>query len=531
MKKMRHFLIMMIIMVTMLPLVVKAASITEASYNVTGLSAHGEILSIEGNNTNTGKNDGSGIIRFEDVSNTSTLVTMDVIATADSWREVVSITYELFEGNNSVFTDTISGDDVVNSNDGQVKVRFSFKNNKLTKIKVSVKTRNRKSEKTEETISYTYPIEFFDFSYAVNSCKDKLSVELIKTGSKNVINKKAENQIIFEDIYESKTNVSFNTMLKSLSYYKVYDVIYTMYGKSNNTICSDTVRGIKLRNNTGSAKLKFDITDTNVKKVQIQLTMMTRSGKIEKETVTRNLDISFSSDFDIGKCMTENGSVEFVSAGGNNSIGGNINYKKDSDDFSEFIVQADSGATVEKIPYFLMNSDGSEICSGEITGSKIKEPSVRLKMKFTNGKVRKIKICMYSNQKKEHCEQHGLDIVHDYNDSGGEGIAVKDNLAGISLGDLSPEEFTSNICDEGEESLSVLIKKYWGYVMVCVPILLIIMLIVDFLKAITSNDSEQLKKSGNNSIKRVLAAVILLMLPLVVTTVFNLIGIGNYLCF
>lgn len=533
MKKIRHLLIIIMVML-LLPLNVNAAKQSiSATYNSTGLSTYGSIVNIIGSNGNDDNDTGSGIILFEDVSNTSNLVTVDVVATADSSREIVSLKYELFEGMKSLFQDTITGEDIVNNNGGTVRVKFSFTNKKVSQIKVSAVTRKRSGNKNETTTNvYSHPIEFYDILYTDGSCKGKLKISLSSTGKTNTSSKKAEKQIKFENVYESKTKVDFDLSLEAYSYHKIENVMYELYNASGKLICKDTIRGAKLRKNEGSALLKFSILDTKASKIKITTTAVKREEPQSGNYVKSNeLSFSFNEDFNIGDCLKENGSASFVEAGTNNSAGGNINYKKDTNNFSEFIVQADSGAKVEKIPYFLYDSNGGEICSGEITGSKIKHPSVRIKMSFKNSKVRKIKICMYSDQKNKHCETNGLDMITNSNDGGGAGITVNDNLVGGSLGDLTPEEYASNICDEGEESLSDFIIKYWGYVMICAPILLMVMMIVDFLKALTSNDAEHLKKCGSNSIKRVIATVLLLMLPLIVTAVFSLMGLENYLCF
>ena len=83
-------------------------------------------------------------------------------------------------------------------------------------------------------------------------------------------------------------------------------------------------------------------------------------------------------------------------------------------------------------------------------------------------------------------------------------------------------------CDKG---ISGMISDYWGLFVIFVPILLIVMMTVDFLKAMSSSDSEAIKKSSTNAIKRVIAAVILLALPWLLRTIFTVFGLQEYLCF
>lgn len=69
------------------------------------------------------------------------------------------------------------------------------------------------------------------------------------------------------------------------------------------------------------------------------------------------------------------------------------------------------------------------------------------------------------------------------------------------------------------------VSKYWSYVMVFAPILLIVLMTIDFFKAMASNDADAIKKSVNNTVKRVIAAVILLALPALLSLIFDLFGI------
>ena len=77
------------------------------------------------------------------------------------------------------------------------------------------------------------------------------------------------------------------------------------------------------------------------------------------------------------------------------------------------------------------------------------------------------------------------------------------------------------------EDLSVkdLIDEYWSIVMVLVPIVLMLLMSIDFIKALAANDQEQLKKSGNSAIKRTIAAVILLMLPALLSMILGWVGL------
>jgi len=110
--------------------------------------------------------------------------------------------------------------------------------------------------------------------------------------------------------------------------------------------------------------------------------------------------------------------------------------------------------------------------------------------------------------------------------SGGTGVAgtvkgktKQDVIKTDKDGNINMSESTS--CTD----VSSIIHDYWSYVMVIVPILLIIMMTLDFFKAIGSNDADVIKKAGTNSVKRTLAAVILLALPVLLSFIFDLFGL------
>lgn len=73
--------------------------------------------------------------------------------------------------------------------------------------------------------------------------------------------------------------------------------------------------------------------------------------------------------------------------------------------------------------------------------------------------------------------------------------------------------------------VSGLIHDYWKYVMIIVPILLIVMITIDFFKALAKGDSDSIKKAGNNTIKRVISAVVLLALPALLGLIFSWFGL------
>ena len=70
-----------------------------------------------------------------------------------------------------------------------------------------------------------------------------------------------------------------------------------------------------------------------------------------------------------------------------------------------------------------------------------------------------------------------------------------------------------------------LLKKYWSWVTFLVPFALIGFISYDFIRAVTSNDSDAVKKSSSNAFKRVIAAILLLLSPYLVYVIMGWFGL------
>lgn len=104
-----------------------------------------------------------------------------------------------------------------------------------------------------------------------------------------------------------------------------------------------------------------------------------------------------------------------------------------------------------------------------------------------------------------------------------EGLDDKDF---IGTGKKNIDDIVSNSCDN---DLKNLIEKYWKWVMFLTPILLIVMITIDFIKAMSLGDADSVKKSSNDAIKRVIAGILLLALPWLLEVIFGWFGLQ--LCF
>ena len=91
-----------------------------------------------------------------------------------------------------------------------------------------------------------------------------------------------------------------------------------------------------------------------------------------------------------------------------------------------------------------------------------------------------------------------------------------------SLNAITAGESQKITCDN---SLKSFISEIWKYFVIFGPILLIVMVSLDFFKALFSSDSDMLTKAGSNTVKRTISAIILLLLPLIIETILGFFGL------
>lgn len=96
-------------------------------------------------------------------------------------------------------------------------------------------------------------------------------------------------------------------------------------------------------------------------------------------------------------------------------------------------------------------------------------------------------------------------------------VPGKTSLTNFSIGDSQ-----KLICDPDIQNF---VKYAWKYALILAPILLIVMITVDFSKAIMSSNEDLLKKASSNAIKRTIATLLLLCLPLLLSTILDFFGL------
>ena len=102
------------------------------------------------------------------------------------------------------------------------------------------------------------------------------------------------------------------------------------------------------------------------------------------------------------------------------------------------------------------------------------------------------------------------------------------NLTRPTVEQTSVIENPKDICDD---ELKALIHKYWNYIMLLAPVLLIALMTIDGIKCVSSGTADKIKKYSNDAVKRVIATLILLALPGLISMIMNMLGLGSKICF
>ena len=73
-------------------------------------------------------------------------------------------------------------------------------------------------------------------------------------------------------------------------------------------------------------------------------------------------------------------------------------------------------------------------------------------------------------------------------------------------------------------------NEAWTVILVVIPVLLVVLIILDFVKAVAASDEKQMNKAVSNAIKRVAIGVAIFFLPLLVDFILKLAGIASGTC-
>ena len=84
-----------------------------------------------------------------------------------------------------------------------------------------------------------------------------------------------------------------------------------------------------------------------------------------------------------------------------------------------------------------------------------------------------------------------------------------------------------NFCSEGYMTVYEIIGKCLTIAKIIIPLILIGLGTVDFYKAVTSSKDEDLKKSAKSFIRRIIAGVVIFLIPTLVLLIFDIVNLNK----
>lgn len=88
----------------------------------------------------------------------------------------------------------------------------------------------------------------------------------------------------------------------------------------------------------------------------------------------------------------------------------------------------------------------------------------------------------------------------------------------------SSGEKVGNMCDSMPETMA-LIKEIYNIMRYAIPVLVIVLSIIDFMKVVINGDEKVYAEAWNKFIKRVIVGVIILLVPILIQVLLNISGI------
>lgn len=80
------------------------------------------------------------------------------------------------------------------------------------------------------------------------------------------------------------------------------------------------------------------------------------------------------------------------------------------------------------------------------------------------------------------------------------------------------------------DDLQELLNEAFTAIQICVPILCVVLIGVDVLKAVTANDEKSMKDAQNKAIKRLLIGVVIFFIPTLVNLILKWAGFAFGTC-
>ncbi len=87
-----------------------------------------------------------------------------------------------------------------------------------------------------------------------------------------------------------------------------------------------------------------------------------------------------------------------------------------------------------------------------------------------------------------------------------------------------------NILGSKGDRLYDLVQYILDIIMIAVPILVVVLVTVDFVRAVVAGKEEDMKKAQGTAIKRIVIGVVIFFIPVLVNVILKIIGITSGTC-
>lgn len=86
-----------------------------------------------------------------------------------------------------------------------------------------------------------------------------------------------------------------------------------------------------------------------------------------------------------------------------------------------------------------------------------------------------------------------------------------------------------DVCSQTEVlQVMAIVRLIMNVICIAVPVVMIVMGSFDLFRAVTAGKDEEIKKKQQTLIKRIIAGVIVFLVPTIVSVLMNLIGVGEW---
>lgn len=261
------------------------------------------------------------------------------------------------------------------------------------------------------------------------------------------------------------------------SIFKDVETVYTY--KDNKWTSSDCPKYI-LYKTSGSNKLYGSSKETVLKKLATNKKYKSNSYKIVALGYINSVSVSTISDNDVMTCTYDYGDGEYTF------------YVDKNNETVSLSDNRSSSCTTKDYPKYKKFKNG---CPDNIYKSMKSDLSGNI-------------VCKYSTS----------------NSSGSSSASLSDSTNDTSIDTTKATEDYADSCDDAGETIKLL-KQIYNLLRYLIPVLIIGLSIVDFIKVVATGEDKVFKEVWTKFVKRIVIGIVILILPAILSLIINLSGI------